>query len=375
MAGDSAQERTEEATPKRHQEARQKGQIARSRELSTMAVLMMSAAAILITSDDTITSLMKIMRDQFDLQSVDLRSGTILTDSLTVQFTKAMIAMAPFAGLVLIAALLSPMVVGGWIFSVESFSFKLEKLDPIKGMSRIFSLKSLIELIKALLKFIIVLSVSMAILYGSLGDIFSVGNMEVSPAISKTASMLIWSFVVISSSMIVIALIDVPFQLWDHNRQLKMTRQEVKEEYKQTDGNPELKRHLRERQREISRRRMMEKVPKADVIITNPTHYSVALKYDQNTMSAPIVVAKGRDLIAYQIRNIANANNVPIVSAPPLSRALYHSTEIDHEIPSGLFMAVAQVLAYIYRLKNNIEIIDKPEFEDIEIPNEFVRDE
>ena len=199
--------------------------------------------------------------------------------------------------------------------------------------------------------------------------------MEVSPAISKTASMLIWSFVVISSSMIVIALIDVPFQLWDHNRQLKMTRQEVKEEYKQTDGNPELKRHLRERQREISRRRMMEKVPKADVIITNPTHYSVALKYDQNTMSAPIVVAKGRDLIAYQIRNIANANNVPIVSAPPLSRALYHSTEIDHEIPSGLFMAVAQVLAYIYRLKNNIEIIDKPEFEDIEIPNEFVRDE
>jgi flagellar biosynthetic protein FlhB len=154
-----------------------------------------------------------------------------------------------------------------------------------------------------------------------------------------------------------------------------MTRQEVKEEYKQTDGNPELKRHLRERQREISRRRMMEKVPKADVIITNPTHYSVALKYDQNTMSAPIVVAKGRDFIAFQIRNIANANNVPIVSAPPLSRALYHSTEIDHEIPSGLFMAVAQVLAYIYRLKNNIEIMDNPEFEDIEIPNEFVRDE
>jgi len=375
MAGDSGQERTEEATPKRLQEARQKGQIARSRELSTMAVLMMSAAAILLTGDDTINSLMEIMRGQFDLQHVDLKSTTVLTDRLQLQTSDAMMAMAPFAGLVLIAALLSPTVVGGWIFSVESFSFKLEKLDPIKGMSRIFSLKSLIELIKALLKFILVLSVSMAILYGNLGDIFSVGNMDIEPAISKTSSMLIWSFVIISSSMIVIALIDVPFQLWDHNRQLKMTRQEVKEEYKQTDGNPEIKRHLRERQREISSRRMMEQVPKADVIITNPTHYSVALRYDQKTMSAPIVVAKGRDLIAFQIRNIANANDVPIVSAPPLSRALYYSTDIDHEIPSGLFMAVAQVLAYIYRLKNNIVIKDKPEFENMEIPDEYKRDE
>lgn len=375
MAGESAQERTEEATPKRLQEAREKGQIARSRELSTMAVLMMSAAAMLITGDDAIRSLMAIMRDQFVIQSIDLKSVSLMTDRLKTDISAAMLAMAPFAGLVLIAALLSPAIVGGWIFSVESFSFKLEKLDPIKGVSRIFSLKSLIELVKALLKFILVLSVSMVILYGNLGDIFSVGSMDIGPAIDKTASMLIWSFIIISSSMIVIALIDVPFQLWDHNRQLKMTRQEVKEEYKQTDGNPELKRHLRERQREISSRRMMEQVPRADVIITNPSHYSVALRYDQNCMSAPIVVAKGKDLIAFQIRNVANANDVPIVSAPPLSRALYYSTEIGHEIPSGLFMAVAQVLAYIYRLKNNINIADKPQFEDIAIPDEFKRDE
>ena len=375
MAGDNGQERTEEATPKRLQDARQKGQIARSRELSTMAVLMMSAAALLITGDDTIKSLMAIMHSEFNLQNIDLKSTTLLTDRLKLQFTDAMLALAPFAGLVVIAAILSPTAVGGWIFSVESFSFKFEKLDPIKGMSRIFSLKSLIELVKALLKFILVLSVSMAILYGNLNDIFSVGNMSIGPAVSKTASMLIWSFIIISSSMVVIALIDVPFQLWDHNRQLKMTRQEVKEEYKQTDGSPEVKRFLRERQREISRRRMMEQVPKADVIITNPTHYSVALKYDQDTMSAPVVVAKGRDLIAFQIRNIASANDVPIVSAPPLSRALYYSTELDHEIPSGLFLAVAQVLAYIYRLKNHIEIQDGSKFDDMAIPEEYRRDE
>jgi len=375
MAEDKGQERTEEATPKRRQEARKKGQVARSRELSTMAVLMMSAIALLLTGDDTVNSLLSIMRDEFDLRQVDLKSTSILTDRLQSQSINALLGFMPFAGLVLIAAVISPTAVGGWIFSVESFSFKWEKLDPVKGISRIFSLKSVIELVKALLKFALVLSVSVAILYGNINDIFSVGNMDIGPAILKMASMLVWSFLIISSSMIIITLIDVPFQMWDHSRQLKMTRQEIKEEYKQTDGNPELKRHLRERQREISQRRMMEHVPTADVIITNPTHYSVALRYDQNTMSAPKVVAKGKDLIAFQIRNIANANNVPIVSAPPLSRALYYSSEINREIPAGLFLAVAQVLAYIYRIKNKLGISAGTELDDIEIPDEYQRDE
>lgn len=375
MAGDNGQERTEEATPKRLQEAREKGQIARSRELSTMAVLMVSALAILVTGEDTVNSLLSIMRDQFDLRQVDLKSVSVITDRLQTESISALLAILPFVLLVIAAAVISPLAVGGWIFSVESFSFKLEKLDPIKGIARIFSLKSLIELVKALLKFVLVLSVSAAILYANINEIFSVGNRDIDVAVNDTASMLIWSFIIISSSMIVIAIVDVPFQIWDHARQLKMTRQEIKEEYKQTDGNPELKRHLRERQREISQRRMMEKIPGADVIITNPSHYSVALRYDQDTMRAPKVVAKGKDLIAFQIRNIAGANDVPIVSAPPLSRALYYSTELDNEIPSGLFLAVAQVLAYVYRLKNNIDTLARPEFDNMEIPDEFRRDE
>jgi flagellar biosynthetic protein FlhB len=288
----------------------------------------------------------------------------------------ALTALLPFIGIVFITSVLSPNAVGGWVFSVQAFSFKLEKLDPIKGMTRIFSVKSLVEMIKAFLKFIIVLIVSIIILYSNINHIFSVGNMDINVAIGEITSMLVWSFMIISSSMIIVALIDVPFQIWDHSRQLKMTRQEVKEEYKQTDGNPELKRTIKERQREISSRRMMEEVPRADVIITNPTHYSVALRYDQNKTSAPVVIAKGKDLIAFQIRNIANSHNVPIVSAPPLSRALYYSTELQQEIPAGLFMSVAQVLAYIYRLKNGLNsTLSEEKFNEIDIPDDYRRDE
>jgi flagellar biosynthetic protein FlhB len=316
------------------------------------------------------------MKSQFSLSISDIRS----TDQITTKFMEtsalALTALLPFIGIVFITSVLSPNAVGGWVFSVQAFSFKLEKLDPIKGMTRIFSVKSLVEMIKAFLKFIIVLIVSIIILYSNINHIFSVGNMDINIAIGEITSMLVWSFMIISSSMIIVALIDVPFQIWDHSRQLKMTRQEVKEEYKQTDGNPELKRTIKERQREISSRRMMEEVPRADVIITNPTHYSVALRYDQNKTSAPVVIAKGKDLIAFQIRNIANSHNVPIVSAPPLSRALYYSTELQQEIPAGLFMSVAQVLAYIYRLKNGLNsTLSEEKFNEIDIPDDYRRDE
>ena len=376
MAGDNGQERTEDATPKRLQEAREKGQIARSREFSTMAVLLLSAAAIILTAGGTIDSIMAIMRTQFDLTAADIRNTDVIANKLIELFSLALIAILPFIGIVFIASILSPIAIGGWVFSVQAFSFKPEKLDPIKGMTRIFSVKSFVEMIKAFLKFLIVLVVSIMLLYGNLNHIFSIGNMDVSVAISELSNMLVWSFLIISSSMIIIALLDVPFQLWDHGRQLKMTRQEVKEEYKQTDGNPELKRHVKERQREISQRRMMEEVPKADVIITNPTHYAVALRYDQKINSAPILVAKGKDLIAMQIRNIANSNNIPIVSAPPLSRALYHSTELRQEVPAGLFVAVAQILAYIYRLKKgfNSNLTDES-FHNIEVPEDYRHDD
>lgn len=375
MAADSGQERTEQATPKRQHEAREKGQIARSRELSTMAVLLASGAAFLFTGESTASAILAIMREQFSITSLDIHHVDTLNTVFMDRVIEALWAILPFVAIVFFISIASPTLVGGWIFSTKSFSFKLEKLDPIKGMSRIFSVKSLVELVKAMLKFTIVLAVSILILYSNINEIFSVGGMDVNIAISKITSLLVWSFMIISSSMIVIALIDVPFQIWDHSRQMKMTKHEIKEESKQTEGNPESKRHLRERQREVSQRRMMEQVPKADVIITNPTHYSVALKYDQDNMAAPIVVAKGKDLIAFQIRNIARSNDVPIVSAPPLSRALFYSTDLNEQIPSGLFVAVAQVLAFIFQLKNHERLKEDLSVDDLDIPEEYRRDE
>lgn len=376
MAGDTAQERTEAATPKRLHEAREKGQVARSRELSTLAVLLVSGAAMLVTGDIAVEAMMSIMREQFSLTITDIENSDEIVSRYIESSTVALLGILPFLAIVFLVAILAPMAVGGWIFSVQAFSIKFEKLNPLKGVKRMFSMKSVIELVKAILKFSIVMSVSILILYSNLNEMFAVGSMDAHMAIAKITSMLVWSFIIISSSMIIIALIDVPFQIWDHSKQLKMTHQEIKEEFKQTDGNPEQKRNIKERQRDMSQRRMMEEIPKADVIITNPSHYSVALRYDQDNMSAPIVVAKGRDLIAFQIRKVAAAHDIPVVAAPPLSRALYHSTELNQEIPAGLFMTVAQILAYIYRLKNGIESDEKEgSFQDMDIPEDYRRDD
>jgi len=208
-------------------------------------------------------------------------------------------------------------------------------------------------------------------------DLLRLGTEPVLTALPEVGSLLGWSFVMLSCAMILIAAIDVPFQLWDHTKQLKMTRQEIKDEYKETDGNPELKRSIREKQQALADARMMEEVPKADVIVTNPTHFAVALKYDQDRSVAPIVVAKGKDLVALKIRAIAVEHDVPILSAPPLSRALFYSTELNDEIPAGLYLAVAQVLAYIYKLRDVPASAndDVPNMGDLPIPDDLRRDE
>ncbi len=218
-------------------------------------------------------------------------------------------------------------------------------------MGKVFSVRGLMELLKALAKFSLVLVIALLLLWNDVDDILLLGTKSVMPALADSGHILLWSFLALSSAMILIAAIDVPFQLWDYTKQLRMTRQEIKDEFKETDGNPEMKRRIKEVQQEMAQRRMMEEVPKADVVVTNPTHYAVALSYDQSGMAAPVVVAKGKDLIATHIRSIATQHQIPIVTAPPLTRALFHTTELQREIPAGLFMAVAQVLAYTYQLR------------------------
>ena len=376
MAEDNAQEKTEQPTAKRLAEAREKGQVPRSRELTTMAVLLSTATAMIVFGDNILGGIMEMMHGSLQIQHETLINPEALPRMLVSAMYAAMMALTPLFLLVLLVALFSPMVLSGWSFSTKAMAFKWDKLDPIKGLGKVFSTRGLMELVKALAKFLLVLMIALLLLWHNFEDILQLGAKAVMPALADSGRLLLWSFLVLSSAMILIAAVDVPFQLWDYTKQLRMTRQEVKDEFKETDGNPELKRRIREVQQEMAQRRMMEDVPKEDVVVTNPTHYAVALRYDQSGMSAPVVVAKGKGLVAAHIRSIATQHQVPVVTAPPLTRALYHTTELQQEIPAGLFLAVAQVLAYTYQLRrhSNRPVPDDLNLDDLPIPDDLIHD-
>jgi flagellar biosynthetic protein FlhB len=374
MAEKPAQERTERATPKRLQQAKEKGQLARSRELSTMFVLLAAAGGLFMAGSGIVAGLVDVMRDAFQSSRAELLDPLATVFKLEQAMGDAIGALLPFLAIVTVAAVAGPLAMGGWNFSTKAIAFKWEKLDPIKGMGRVFSARGLVELLKALAKFSLVLLVALSFLWFNVDSILGLGGQDVHDALLNAGGILLLAFLLLSASMIVIAAVDVPFQLWDHQRQLRMTRQELRDEFRETDGNPEMKRKVREVRQELAQRRMMQELPRADVVITNPTHYAVALRYQQDRNSAPMVIAKGRDLVALQIRSVAMEHGIPVVSAPPLARALYHSTELQQRIPTGLFVAVAQVLAYAYQLRR------KPRrgagartrsFEDLPIPDEL----
>ncbi|MFN2308649.1 MAG: flagellar biosynthesis protein FlhB [Gammaproteobacteria bacterium] len=346
------QERSEQATGKRIEDARRKGQIPRSRELNTMAMLVASALALLLLGETLMQDFANLLREGLTLDRGMIfdRAGAVA--GLGRMLREGFWMLVPFLGVSLVAALSASVALGGWAFSVEAMAFKAEKLNPLAGLKRMFALRGLVELLKALAKVLLIGGVAMLLMW-QLGDaVLGLGYQAPEAALAHAGQILAWSFLALSLTLILIAAIDIPFQLWDHAKQMKMTKQEVRDEHKDLEGRPEVKSRVRQMQREIAQRRMMEAVPEADVIITNPTHYAVALKYDGSNMRAPRVVAKGRGLIAAQIRNRAQEHAVPLFSAPPLARAIYHSTEIDQEIPAGLYFAVAQVLAYVYQLKS-----------------------
>lgn len=346
-----AQERTEEATPKRQEDARQKGQISRSRELSTMAVLMGSGTILFVFGHSMIQNLLGIMREGFVIERDSLFSTETLLIELTHATDSMMSGLTPFLVGVALIAILAPLAVGGWLFSPEALKPKLSKIDPVAGAKRIFGLKSLMELLKALAKFLVVTGILVVLLWYRMDDLLHMGRGELNPSLVDAAYFLVAAFLIISSSTVLISLVDVPFQLWEHKRQLKMTKQEVRDEMKDTEGKPEVKSQIKAMQRELANRRMMDEVPKADVIVTNPTHYAVALAYDRDGMGAPKVIARGKDILAARIRSVGKQHNVVLFSAPMLARALYHTTKLGQEIPEGLYIAVAQVLAYVYQLK------------------------
>lgn len=374
---EGGQERTEEATPKRLREAKEKGQVARSRELTTLILLLTAGFGLLFLGGAVVSTMARIMTESFQFLGSSWQDASSLPEILLKAMLDSLWALAPILLLFFVVALLAPGLLGGWLFSGDAIAFKWERIDPIKGLGKIFSWRGLLELIKAIAKFVLVAIVAGLWLWSEKWGIIGLGNQSIESALRLSADVLIWSFVVASVPLVLIAAPDVFFQKWDHSRQLKMTRQEVREENKDTEGNPEIKAKIKVIQRELARRRMMEEVPKADVIITNPTHYSVALKYDQHKMGAPVVVAKGADLIALQIRNVATLHNVPIVTAPPLARAVYFSTDLNKEVPAGLYLAVAQILAYVYQLKNagGKTSGQANNFDDLPIPDDMRVDE
>ena len=366
----TGQERTEQPTERRLQEARKKGQVPRSKELNTMLSLLLASISLLVFGGYISQNLMQISVEGFSIPRELAFDAAQLPFQFMYMASQALLALSPFMAIMLVSVFAGPLLMGGWSFSLESISFKLEKLDPIKGLARIFSLKSLVELAKALAKFVLLLGAAILVFFSIDQQLLSLSSMTPKAAGLEAATILVQVLLILSATMILIVALDVPFELWNHSKQLRMTKQEIKDEMKETDGNPQVKQRIRTLQRQLAEGRMMEDVKTADVVITNPTHYAVALQYLDRPGSAPKVVAKGKDLTALRIRSIAADCDIPIFEAPPLARALYRSTEIGYEIPHALYMAVARVLAYVFQLKSATPTDYVPKPTDFDIPVE-----
>lgn len=351
MSDDQAQERTEEATPKRKQESKDKGQVARSKELTTAIVMLIASSSLFILGDGAMAKVIGLLEDSFAISRAEAFDINFMLSNLGSAMSSMLWMLLPLFCVLVVVSIGAGSLIGGLSFSGKSLAPKYERMAFLKGVKRMFSLKALMELAKALAKFGLILSVGMLLLYTQAQKIFHLSNGEITGAIAMTGSILVWSFFLLCLVLLIIAAVDVPFQIFQHDKQIKMTMQEVKDEMKNTDGNPEIKSKIRQMQREIAQNKMMSEVPKADVILTNPTHYAVAIKYDRDGTGAPLVVAKGVDTIAFHIQKVARAHDVEILEVPPLARSIYHTTEINEEIPRGLYVAVAQILAYIYQLK------------------------
>jgi flagellar biosynthetic protein FlhB len=351
LAESDGQERTEEATPRRKQQAQEKGQVARSKELASVSVLIIGSVSLMWFGGMLATALYQMMSRIFTLSREEIfdvgKLGDIAFGALgSLIFPLLLILIVLF-----FAALAGAAGLGGIRFSAEAARPKLSKLNPLSGLKRMVGKQSAVELIKSILKVGLVAGVAFLLIDSSRADLLQLSTDVYPQNIFHSLDILLNFVLLISCSLLVVVAIDIPFQVWQHNEQLKMTKQEIKDEFKDTEGKPEVKGRIRMLQREAAQRRMMADVPQADVIVTNPEHFSVALRYKQNTDKAPVVVAKGVDHMALKIREVAREHDIYVIPAPPLARALYHTTELEQEIPDGLFTAVAQVLAYVFQLK------------------------
>jgi flagellar biosynthetic protein FlhB len=344
-------EKTESPSQRRLDQAREEGQVARSRELSTFAVVMAGGAGIWLMGSALAQQLIETIREGLTLDTGLAFHTELLIPRLHELSEATLLAFLPLLGIMMIVAMFSPLLLNGWLFTFKPLQPNLSKLNPLNGIGRMFSTNSLMELAKAFAKSAVVGGIGAWVIWHNKQEVLQLVSEPIVIAIPHLGSLIWGSFAAIMGGMLLIAAVDVPFQLYEHNKKLKMTKDEVRQEAKETEGDPQVKARVRSMQREMARRRMMAEIPTADVVVTNPTHFSVALKYSENKMRAPVVVAKGSHLMAAKIKEIAREHNVPILEAPPLARALHKHCDLGEAIPEALFNAVAEVLAYVYQLR------------------------
>jgi flagellar biosynthetic protein FlhB len=351
MANESDAEKTEPATPRRLEKAREDGQVPRSRELATFMLLCVGLASLWLLASWMGGNMMVVMQTSMRFDAAAAMDSSRLLDRQWAQAMTALKALAPITLPLVAAALLAPTLLGGWLFSPKSIKFDPKKLDPLKGLGRIFSSQGIIELVKAIAKSVLIGAVAAWFVYTHLDELLGLAKEPGHAALVHALTLLVTCCALMLLAFVVVVGIDVPYQLWSHHKKLRMSRQEIKDEHKESEGDPQLKAKIRQQQQAMARGRMMSEVPGADVIVTNPSHYAVALSYRDGEMSAPRVVAKGADHIAAKIRELGAESGVPLLEAPPLARALYRHGELEQEIPAALYTAVAQVLAWVFQLK------------------------
>jgi flagellar biosynthesis protein FlhB len=351
MAEQNDFEKTEPASQRRLEDAREEGDVPRSREVETCLILLAAAGGLWFLGETLLGDLNRLLASGLTFDRTHAFESAVLLNQIAADIGGVLFAFAPLALLLVGAALVAPLLIGGWLFNTKSIKLDISRLSPLRGLRNMLSVRAGMELTKAVGKALLVGMIAVIVVWHQKEAALTLASEPLRVSAAHLGELLLRGFAATTAALSVIALADAPFQLWQYARKLRMTREEMRQETKETEGNPQLKARIRAQQREVARRRMMSEVPKADVVVTNPTHFAVALKYADGEMSAPKVVAKGVDQVAARIREIATENNVPLLAAPPLARALYRHTDIGDEIPEALYTAVAEVLAYVFQLR------------------------
>jgi flagellar biosynthetic protein FlhB len=349
MADDSA-ERTEEPTARRLKRARDEGQVARSHELPAAGVMIGAVMMLMSLGGIWFHQLSVYFAAGFTLDRKFLDTPALLPTAFAIQASHAFLLVLPLMLVTMVVAILASGATGGFLFSWDAIMPKLSKLDPVAGIARMFGGNAVVELLKSVLKFTLIAVVLLMMLDRHFAELMALGNMALEPALAIAGSLISESVLWLTLSLVLIAMIDAPYQRYSFMKRMRMSKQEIRDEHKDMEGRPEVKAQIRRRQREVATQRMMQKVKDADVIITNPEHFAIALSYDPTADGAPILLAKGVDFVAARIREEAKNHHIEIFQAPQLARALYFTTELDQSIPESLYFAVAQVIAYVFSL-------------------------